>query len=240
MYDNTQRNFLFFIFLFYLVIGLDAQEILLERNFQNSVISKKTGINYKSFGYLFINYQVYALKSSSDLDIETLKSHNYSFGYRRVYRVTDLYSVLGGLSFFNDSYTIHQGVDKTFPTSQIHESERVVTYNFSGEFYNRFILKKEYDCFGLFLDFGAYISASVASRHKMFDTSYDPGFYGKTQELKVKGLKYIEPITYGLSFRFGYNRIAMVVHHRLSNWIKPSYGFAQPPKTSVGLELSLY
>lgn len=240
MHDNMQRSFLFILFLFYLMIGLDAQEILLERDTQKSIISKKTGINHKSFGYIFFNYQVYALKSTSNLDIETLKSHNYSFGYRRVYRVTNIYSVLGGLSFFNDSYTIHQGAGKTFPTSQIHVSERVVTNNFSAEFYNRFILKKEYDKFGLFFDFGAFISASVASRHKMFDISSDPGFYGKTQELKVKGLKYIEPITYGLSFRFGYNRISIVVHHRLSNWIKPSYGFAQPPKTSVGVELSLY
>lgn len=240
MYGRLQKSIFLLFFLFHLMIGLEAQEIMLDKDSQKSVITKKAGINHKSFGYLFVNYQVYAYKSSSNLDIETIKSHNFSIGYRRIYRITDFYSLAGGLSFLNDSYTIHQGGNKTFPTSQIHESERVLTYNFSGEIYNRFILKKEYDQLGLFLDIGAYGSVSLGSRHKMFDSSTNSGFFGKTQELKVKGLKYIEPVTYGLSIRFGYNRFTFVLRHRLSNWLKSSYGFPQPPKTSLGLELNLY
>jgi len=221
-------------------MGMKAQEVMLEMDSHNSVITKKAGLNHKSFGYLFFDYEVYAFKSATDLDVVAFKSRNFSIGYKRIFRLTDIYSVGGSLSFLNDSYTIRQGASKTFPASQTHESERVLTYNLSGEFYNRFILKKDYDHLGIYFDLGVYGSFAAGSRHLMFDTVTDPGLQGKTQELKVKGLKYIEPFTGGLSFRLGLNRIAVVVHHRLSNWLKPSYGFAQPPKTSVGLELSIY
>ena len=237
---GSPRKLIFLIGVFFcLVKGINAQEIMLEMDSHNSVISKKAGINHKSFGYVFLDYQTYAFKSSSDLDVVTFKSHNFSIGYKRVFRVTDIYSLAGSLSFLNDSYSIHQDAAKTFPTPQIHGSERVLTYNSSGEFYNRFLLKKDYDHLGIYIDFGAYGSLTVGSRHLMYDDT-DPALQGKTQELKVKGLKYIEPFTAGLSFRLGINRIAMVVHHRLTNWVKPSYGFAQPPKTSIGLELGLY
>ncbi len=240
MCDKKQFGVILAVFLICCINSVKSQEVMLEKDTRQSAISKKTGVNRKHYGYLFGNYTVYTYKSTSNLNIETFKSRNFSVGYRRVCRVTDIYSLVGGALFLNDSYTINQLVGKTFPTTTLHKYERVLTNNFSADFYNRVIIKKEYNQMGLFVDFGAFGSLAVCSKHKMYDESTNINFFGNTQMLAVRGLKYIEPFTYGVVLRVGYNHFAFVLRQRLSNWLKPSFGFAQPPKTSIGLELSVY
>lgn len=237
-------RYLYFIFffslLFHTALPLKAQEVLLEMDTHNSVVTKTKGINHKSFGALFFNYQVYPFHSSSDLDVIAGKSRNFAIGYQRLFRLNHMDLISGRIAFFNDGFFVSQKNGKTFPSLQMHQSEKLLTYNLSAEIGNRVILKKEYEKPGLYVEFGFVGNLTLGSRLFMNDSSSDPLLQGKSQETKIKGLKYVEPFTGGIILKLGLNHFALVVQNRLTSWLKPSYGFAQPPKTSFGLEFNLY
>jgi hypothetical protein len=239
LYAVTKNNLLLLSFLCFPSM-VNSQEIVLEKNLSKSVLFQKSGIDHNHFGYLVSNYSLFLFKVNNDLPVIPAKSHTFSAGYRWNHRVYRIFSMGFTGAYLYEVFALKQETGKTFPNTILHQKEKVQKHSMATEIYSRVTLKKEYNQLGVYLDIGAYESLSLATRHKMHDKNNDPAYLGSTRDLTLKKLNYIEPFNYGVLFRLGHNRFSLFTGVRLSRWLKKSYEFAQPPKISLGLDLSLY
>jgi hypothetical protein len=239
LFSITNNN-LWLLFFLCIPSMVNSQEIVLEKNLSKSVLFQKSGINHNHFGYVVSNYSLYLLKKNDDLHVIPAKSHTFSAGYRWNHRVYRIFSMGFTGSYLYEVFALKQETGKIFPNSILHQREKVQKHSMATEIYSRVTLKKEYDQLGVYLDIGAYGSLSLATRHKMHDKNNDPAYLGSTRDVTLKKLDYIEPFNYGVLFRLGRNRFSFFTGIRMSRWLKNSYDFAQPPKTSLGLDISLY
>lgn len=221
------------------VYYVNAQEILLEKDMNESVYVKKKGPSKDHFFHLYYDMASY-LNSSQKGDVyDGLKSIRTYIGLRSYYKLTNSYIMGYEVEFGWEDFHIRQRNDKIFPATGTHTKEVLNTSNVGLAYFNRILFTQRESSLGFWFDAGAYGNLSLSSRHVTKDKapSTDDVRYHKTVD---KGLKYLNPWEYGLKGRLGYKRYAATLTYRLSEWVNGDIVANEPPRISLGLELGLY
>jgi hypothetical protein len=230
-------RFYLIVILLFAINFVRSQEVLLEKDVTKSRSNNKSGILHKHFYYFSGDYSFYFI-GNNNFPYIPFKSHAFSAGLRYQHRIKgNIMAGVGG-SYHYNSYHIDQNKDKSFISPEKFDSEKIQLQKLYIDLYSRFILKKVYNELGGYFDAGFFGNLLMSSRHIMIN-SEDSVYQGKTTEIKIKGLKFIEPFNYGIYARLGYNHFALVGRYILNRPFK-DYTPYQPPVFTIGIEVNIY
>ncbi|NJO69783.1 MAG: hypothetical protein HC830_11320 [Bacteroidetes bacterium] len=218
---------------------LGAQEILLEKDLNESVYMKKKGPNKQRFTHLYFDFGPYFLQEQDPGLYEDGKSMRTFIGLRNYYRIANPYIMGVELEFGWEEFYVKQTNQKTFPSAGMHKTEKLTTSNIGLTYFNRFLFTQREHALGVWLDAGIYGNLSLSSRHVIKDKTSSTSDARIHKEIN-KGLKYLNPWEYGLKGRLGFKRYAAVFTYRLSDWVSGTTNEYEPPRVSVGLEFGFY
>lgn len=222
-----------------LVYYVSAQDVLLEKDLNESVYLKKKGPNKEHFVHLYYDFASFLNSSQKGNVYDGDRSFRTYIGLRSYYKLTNAYIMGFEGEFGWETFRIRQSSDKIFPSSGTHTKEILNTSNIGLAYFNRILFTQRESSLGVWLDGGIYGNLSLSSRHVTKDkaSSSDDVRYHKTVD---KGLKYLNPWEYGIKARLGYRRYAATFTYRLSDWVSGKVPENEPPRVSLGLELGIY
>lgn len=222
-----------------LMYYVNAQDVLLEKDLNESVYVKKKGPNKDHFLHLYYDLAPYLNSSQKGNAYDGFKSLRTFIGVRSYYKVANSYIMGFEVEFGWEDFHIRQSSDKTFPAIGTHSKEVLNTSNLGVAYFNRILFTQRESSLGVWLDVGAYTNLNLSSRHVTKDKApaNDEVRFHKTVD---KGLKYLNPWEYGLKGRLGYKRYAATFTYRLSDWVNGDISVNEPPRISLGLELGFY
>jgi len=141
-----------------------------------------------------------------------------------------------GMDFYYKSTDFYLNEDsaKTFPNKILHQQEKISVQNFGGLVYDRIHFSRK-----IFLDGGVYGDWAFHSKYITWDANTSGTESTKTIQ---RNLSFVNPLDYGLTFRFGYSEgFSVYFNYRLSNLFQnmpasePTY--PQLPVCVVGIDI---
>jgi hypothetical protein len=234
----AKRIILFIIIVVFAATNVYSQSVLLEKDLNESVYVRQKGPNKKRFFHLYYDYTFYAPEKGTSIYNKELALRNY-IGARNNFRIASNYVMGLNLEFGWETFRIEQTSQKTFPSAGVHKKEFLSTTNLGLEYFNRLLITQKEGSLGIWVDAGIYGNLTLGSRHVIKDKA-DPSEDVRYRKIINKGLKYVEPLEYGVKGRLGYKRYAVAGTYRLSDWLKDSNAGVEPPRFSLGFELGLY
>jgi len=228
------------VFLF--LPGINAQDIILERDIHEDMFNKDFGPNQKKFGHLFVNFEfIIDQNPDNGLDIKLFRSNVLSAGYRYKYKLKEFYAVGFELAYQHHNFNIKQDENKTFFNTVLHDKEQLVLNNFRISLYQRLNYGKRGNFIGNFIDVGGYINWTFHAKHQIFNSKGVPDYLSGKTEIIHRDLEYVHPFHYGVITRIGFNRYAILLNYRLSNILKTtSFNFPPLPSLSLGFQVGLH
>jgi hypothetical protein len=218
-----------------------TQKVLFEKNVKDNAYSKKKGPNTKYFSHLLIGYELFASPpDNKGAEIVYGSSATIDIGYRHKFKILEFYSMGFSTEYSFAKYIIRQTDNKILPNALQHDKEKLRFNNARLEFYNRFNFDKRGNTLGKYLDIGLYGDWTFATNHYTKDKAHDEPNMSEMTVVKYTRLQYTRNYNYGLTVRFGINKISLSANYRLSDLFKEEYQLPELPAFSLGLELALY
>jgi hypothetical protein len=218
-----------------------TQKVLMEKNIKDNAYSMKKGPNMKYFSHIFIGYELFAgPPDKKGAEIVYGSSASLDIGYRHKFKILEFYSIGFSTEYSFNKYIIRQTENKLLPNTLEHDKEKLRFNNARLEFYNRFNFDKRGNTLGKFFDIGLYGDWTFATNHYTRDKAHDAANMSEVTVTKYTRLQYTTNFNYGLSVRFGLNKISLSANYRLSDLFNEEYQLPELPGFSVGLELALY
>ena len=249
------KKYLLFISLFVsTVFASQAQQVVLAQDVAKDSVQRNFGPNRRHFTHLFVGYGLVAGASEAGSEIKYLNSHEWQFGFRYKFKVSNFYALGLEATLNPQTYYLKQTPEKTLPNFIQHDVEKLKFTNAGLGFYNRFNFGKRGNYIGNFLDLGIYGNWMPVKAHIYQDDDLF-GLVGslsgvKNVKVRENGLKYVEDFNYGVLARLGFNRYVFYGSYRLSNLFggyavldgygNNLFGFAELPRLTVGFQLSFH
>jgi len=226
----------------FIISSAFSQKVLLDEEVPQEVVKSKWGENLQHFGHLYVSFGFFTGPSEIGAKIKYGSSMLSIIGYRYKYKVSNYYSLGADLSFSFKNYYLKDDDNKILPDNVNHDKEYFTFISPRLEIYQRINIDKRGNKLGKYLDIGAFGSYNVSTKYYTRD-KVDNMPYEKINITTIK-LKYIEPLSYGITARIGYNEIALFAEYRLSDMMKPykpSIGsdilYPELPRLAVGLDI---
>ena len=221
------------------VLISNAQEIMLEKSVDNNMFKRKSELPLNQSNFLVTELDFYAGGANSAV-YEPLSTHNFSIGTKQMHRIFTEHYLGMSFNYQNQSFGIAQNSSKTFPTTGIHDKEKIVLDKFNVDLFGQFTLIKKDDKVILALKLGIFSGILINSRLVYSDTLQNSATFGKYQKVKIKKLAYIEHLNYGIVAGIVYKKLSLLARYGLNSVYKSSFSFPQPSRMAVGVELALF
>jgi len=224
-------------------IPIFGQKILMDKDVSNAYQNIE-GPNTKSFKQLFFGTGL-VIANSPDLEINSLRSGYFTFGYRQKFKLLTFYSIGYEVGYDAMHFNIKQTEDKIIPNEQLHDKEKLRFHSGNLLLFNRLNFGKRGNVIGRFIDFGGYIKYVFSTSHYMKDkiqgstSPSEPAVHAEIRIVKNTRLDYMQPYTYGVFGRAGINWFAVKVTYRMSDLFKEKYDWPELPRVFVGFELTI-
>ena len=203
----------------------------------NDTVIPTHGPNLKNFSHFYMGYGIIAGKpDSAGSNINNGSSGNFVFGYRYKFKVCNTYSIGYDMCLNTYTYNLKQDSAKTFPNNVQHKKEKLNLVHLGMGVYNRFNYGRRGNLVGKFIDLGAY--ADWISGANNFTKDKMPN--GNIVRTTINKLTYIEPFSYGVLGRIGFNRYVVYGTYRLADIFKSDYSFSELPRLAIGLQIGLH
>lgn len=220
---------LLLVALFSVAASSQAQTILMEQDVNEDTLIPDFGKNRKHFFSSFFCVSMFPQQIDSDsIQLKSGSSTLVTAGFYYKYKVSQAYSLIGGLYYGQTVYKFETAKDVKF--------NRLKADDVRLEFANRFNFGKRGNVIGNYLELGvsgSYVYATKLQTKQIVD---DPNVNYETRELELTGIKYVQKPNYNVHARFGFNKIAVTADYRLSDLTDESLNFDLPP-LSVGVRL---
>lgn len=214
-----------------------AQEVILE-NDVDELYADSTGPNMRSYGHLYACWNFCAQQSEGEGgDIMPGRSFIFKTGYRHKFKLSPVFAVGMGVNYSFNHYLLKDDSTKIFPTAKIYDKERFRLHNLGFEAYVRINFdKRRGNYLGKYMDLGGYFTWIYAANNLVITNEYNDSTHSNITRIKYVSLNYVEPYSYGLTARIGYNKIALTADYRISDMFKPDFNFPEMPRLTVGFE----
>ena len=219
-----------------------TQNILLEEIVDADTVPQKFGPNQKNYTHSFLGYGlILGSSEGKGMDVKAGNSNEFITGFRYKRKITNWYAVGLEIAYGVASFHLRQNDEKIYPDTVLHDKEKISLNNFGIQLYQRFNFDKRGNIIGKYMDVGGYFDWAFLVKHYTKDKHDKPSQHGgaKSTEVTQSGLIYTQPYNYGVSFRVGYNAIAVFGKYRLSDLFKPHHNLPELPRITVGLELGI-
>lgn len=224
------------LFLVLICFGVQAQEVVLERNPAVDTTKDKTGPNRKHFLHVFASGGLVTGPKNTNARLKYFGNYNLQLGLRYKLRFNDFYAIGFETSVTNMTCNLRQEEGKWLPDTILHKKERLNWMYLNLSFFNRINFYKRGDILGNYLDLGITGSYCPSFVHFTMDKTPD----GRTLRTRERGLPYFSPFAYSVFGRVGFNRFAVSISYRLSNLFKPGYQYANIAPVWATIEVALY
>jgi hypothetical protein len=220
---------LLFTFLIAFSFSMKAQDILLDEVVNDTSLFDSTpdkNVVYTHFGLLFrtesgstFNGTIIPGKSTTS---------KIGFGYLRMLHTK--FGVGAEAEYSGEKYIIDQDVVdlETIQLNYVNITPNV-----------RFIPKAYDDKKGLFIQAGGYFGFLVGSKQsqEFMVNQTNINAMGTDIEVVTKRLNFVESTQYGIQFRLGYGKVALMSRIRLSDQFNANLFYSEMPNILVGIEL---
>lgn len=226
-------------FLLLLAVTSYGQGIIFEEQVYQDSVAPNTGQNGKNFYHTFIKYGfILGSNESTARDLKYGRSGQFSFGFRYKKKLGRTSDVLGSFSYTNTYFHFIQDSLKTFPSTQLYHSERLVYNDLSLDVAYRLNFGKRGNIIKTYLDFGGYVNLSTGIHYSHTQKNAIPG--AEYTETRNYNLKYTNFYSSGALIRFGYKKFNVYTLYRFTKLFKNSYQLPELSPLVVGLELGLF
>ncbi len=197
----------------------------------------KWGADNKHFAYYQLRYAMQIPIISSDEIENTSLSGNFAVGLIYRYKLIDFWDIGLELGYKNRNSRIKDEFHELFDTVDTYNSISTYYSGINAAVFNRFIFKdSNIRNLGWHADIGAY-----------FNYSFGYGLLKKYSDdyvditVREKKPDYLDPLDYGVVFRFGKDYLAFYLKYSLTDWIIDLDGenYTRTP-LSVGIQFNLY
>ncbi len=245
------KKILFSVFFICLLSSLYSQDVLIDKDVQKQYRGK-TGPNMRHYGHIYTGYALVTdFDEQTGTSIVWWRSGQYIFGYRYKLKLLSFYAIGLDLSYKRTSY-FFEGVSENpfdpanpLTTNVERDRHRLINNGFGIEFYHRINFGKRGNTLGKYLDTGIRAQWNVADTENILIKDDDPDLPSQRKRIKNRGLTYIMPFSYGLTARFGFNKIIIHANYRLSDYFKEEISpdvdvnIPETPRLALGLQFAL-
>ena len=163
------------------------------------------------------------------------KSIDFSFGFRKRYKISSLYSLGFETEIQSRSYKFKQTVEKRFPDTIINKSQSLNYGNLGLGFFSRFNFDPHRGNFlGTFLDLGIVGNWHLGT-HEFTENKLSNG---TTVTKSISDLDYVKKLSTSAYVRIGFSHVSVYGSYRLTDLFKDAYKYPDLPRLVIGIELS--
>jgi hypothetical protein len=222
-----------------------GQNLLLGRTVERDTVTPDNGPNRKNYAHMFFAEGLILGATEGDgADIIQGNSNNLDFGIRYKRKIGGVYAVGFEVSFSRRNFRLKQDSSKIFPTSILHDKEKLQYNVLKVGVFQRFNFDKNRGNFmGKYLDLGGYGELLISGRHVTVDKPDIASIAGASRVRNVNStLVYANLFNYGVRARIGSNKISLYGDYRLSDMFDSDVANLYPelPRLMIGLELGMY
>jgi hypothetical protein len=213
-----------------------AQTVLLNVDSNTELPETEFGPNLKKFTHFYFRGGFLASADKPGAEIRYGSSVNLSFGLRKKYKISPVYSLGFELEYEYTDYKMKQVEGKILPDTVINNiSQRLDYSTLAFGFFNRINFDPSRGNFmGTYLDIGIlgefHYSINSISKNDLPD--------GTQQKIVTGNLDYTNNTNAKVIARLGYSHISLYGSYRLLDLFDS--GYPDLPRVIVGIELSLY
>lgn len=216
-----------------------AQEVLLEKEVNDSSFHHREGPNQKKFDHLYFGLGIVPGEFPGNISSRITNSYLLDVGYRYKLKVNSFYALGFALGYHKYIYSLDRNLDFIVYSSGV-KKERISLDYLYGEGYQRINFGKRGNTVGTFLDVGINFSWNAKSKHTWQATDNDDVLAGK-KVVENSRLKYIERFGAEIIARFGINRYVLFTNYRIVSLMKDEFaGEAEFPEISIGIQIGIH
>ena len=233
------------------IFPLNAQEVVLDMDVEDQYKGTR-GPNMRHYTHFYIGTGfVMDFDEETGTRIDWWKSNHVLFGYRYKLKLLSFYALGLDLNFMNTRYYFEgrneNPLDPMNPLTYNLERDRHHLHNtgFGLEFYHRINIGRRGNTLGYYLDTGIRGQWNMGDVEKIIIKTDDKNAFAGVTRIKNRKLGYVEPLSYGLTARIGFNKIILHGFYRLSEYFTDRINDAvrveipELPRLTIGIQYVL-
>ena len=245
------KTILFGIIFLSSAVFMNAQEVILDMDVDEQYKGTR-GPNMRHYYHFYMSLgAVIDVDGEEGTAVNVWPSGQYLIGYRYKLKLLSFYAIGLDLSFKRTQYALKidndRIVDLRNPLLYPFDIDRhkIVNNGLGIEFYHRINIGKRGNTLGNYLDTGIRGQWNFSNVETLLLISDDDSDFAKRTKIKNRQLSYVEPFSYGLTARLGFNRIVVHANYRLSDyfreWLNDEIEIITPelPRLIVGAQIVL-
>lgn len=233
---SKMKNICFLLFLFLGLSNIDAQRVIIYEDLREREQIPTYGPNRKHFLHSYYGMGfILGEPSGKGSNIRIPRSNNIEIGFRYKYKLSHHLSTGFDIAYLRNSFHLKQTDVKTFPDTELYDSQNLVLSNLLGGVYTRFNYGRRGNYIGRFVDIG--INASWIYRNRMFSMLTEDSV---ETEMIVSGESHFNTFAYNSVLRVGFNNFVFKSTYRLNDIFRENSGFDELPRFYFGLEIGLH
>jgi hypothetical protein len=225
---------IFCLIIFFTHLTAFSQEEIMNKRVTKEMFITKKGPNTNRYSHVFLTLATFIKTAPTQADPKYPGSLQYCLGLRTKYKISEVYALGYEIEYKLSNFEYSKGHDNL----PLHESDRILTHSISLGLFQRINFDKRGNYIGKFMDMGAYAEFPFSKSNILIDHA-DTLLSGQ-QKLILSHLKYMNSLNYGVTLRFGYNRIVLVAMYRLSDIFKSAYKRVDLPKLNIGIQIGIH
>ena len=245
------KKIIFGIFLAGMTSILYSQEVLLEKNVEEQYTGTR-GPNMRHYGHLYVGAGMVAdFGEEEGTAIDWWRSGQFMFGYRYKLKLLSFYAIGLDIGYKYTSYFFEDRNSNPFqelnPLTWEPERDRhsLANNGIGLELYHRINIGRRGNSLGKYFDTGFRGQWNFADAEEILIRTDDKNVPAMRTKIKNRRLNYIEPFSYGLTARVGFNKIVVHASYRLSDYFRDkinesvSISIPEVPRLAAGVQLVL-
>lgn len=219
--------------------NISAQELIFEMQPGRKKSHTEYGPNRRHYIHPFLSSSItFASERKPTLNTDQPLTGQLKIGYRYKLTVIKPLAIVTECGINHQFFKIHPTSGLFLSDSLLHRFQSIRTTGPFGGIYLRLRMGQRGDYLGNYFDFGVVVQASSINTliTKDIVDSNDSKTY-RSEKTTISDLKIVNPFSYSLSMRVGFDRISLIASYRISRLLSISYG-QDLPDLQFGLEIS--
>lgn len=230
--------------------SMEAQDVMLDMNVEDQYKATR-GPNMRHYGQIYVGLGVVPdFDEEEGTAIKWWRSGQFMVGYRYKLKLLSFYAIGLDFSFKTTQYFFEDRDNNPFDEmnpltyNQERDKHQLVNNGFGLEFYHRINFGRRGNTLGKYLDTGIRAQWNFANVEKILLKTDDDGVPSKRIKIENRKLTFIEPLSYGLTARIGFNKFLIHANYRLSDYFKNKISddvaveIPELPRLAVGLQVA--
>jgi len=220
-----------------------AQDIVIDKNVDDQYKARR-GPNMRQYGHVYESIGfIVPYNDMSGARVESVRSVEFSFGYRYKLKLLSFYAIGYELSnswkiygIKSESGLVNISSNPLSQASQVDKLSLSIS-SLGAEVYNRFNFGKRGNFLGNYLDIGIKEEWNYARKLIIKDKAVTGNYYERSRSVH-KNLNFIEKFSTLVTARIGINKVSIFGKYRFSNLIAPGYSTPELPPLTAGVQLA--